>query len=131
MYVTGPRICEDCKRLEDEEFELVRKFVRDFPGATAPEVSKETGVSVHLIYRFLKEGRLEVTDSSPIALLCENCGKRVKSGRFCVDCSKRLANEMITAGRILEQDYSSKSDKAKRAEAGLRYMHGERKDSDR
>lgn len=127
MYVTGPRICEDCKKLEDEDFEKVRLFVRDFPGATIPEVSKETGVPSHLIYRFLKEGKLEVTESSPIALLCENCGNRIKSGRFCVSCSKRLANEMITAGKSLKDDYRKNADGQKQGDAGLRYLHGERK----
>ena len=103
MYSLGPQICDACKKLDDEEFEKVRLFVRDFPGATAQEVSKETGVPTHLIYRFLKEGRLEVAESSPIALLCENCGSRIKSGRFCITCSKRLANDMISAGKTLQE----------------------------
>ncbi|NMA67732.1 MAG: flagellar operon protein YvyF, partial [Clostridiaceae bacterium] len=82
MYAVGPQICEKCKKLEEEEFERVRLFLRDFPGATIQEVSRETEVSTQLIYRFLKEGRIEVADDSPIALLCENCSTRIKSGRF-------------------------------------------------
>jgi flagellar operon protein (TIGR03826 family) len=127
MYVSGLRLCDSCKKLDEEDFERVRQFVRDFPGATIPEVSKETGVPSQMIYRYLKEGKLEVSESSPIALLCENCGKRIKSGRFCVDCSKRLANEMITAGKSLREDYRKNYGKPKKEEAGLRYLHGERK----
>ena len=100
-YITGPQLCEVCKKQEEEEFEKVRKFLREYPGATIQEVSQATEVSQQLIYKFLKEGRLEVATDSPIALLCENCGVRITSGRFCVNCSKRLANEMIATGRML------------------------------
>lgn len=128
MYTAGPRICEACKKLEEEDFEKVRKFLRDFPGASVPEVARETQVSTHLIYRFLKEGKLEVAESSPISLLCENCGERIKSGRFCIACSKRLAGEMIKTGQSLKEDYERSVNKNKKQEAGLRYLHGERKE---
>jgi len=129
MYTTGPQICDACKKLEDEEYEKVRTFVRDFPGATVQEVSKETEVPIQLIYRFLKEGRLEVSESSPIALQCENCGVRIKSGRFCITCSKRLANDMINAGRTLKDAYGKSDDAGYKDDGrGLRYLHGERKD---
>ena len=129
MYSTGPQICDACKKLEDAEFEKVRVFVRDFPGATVQEASKETQVPIQLIYRFLKEGRLEVSESSPIALQCENCGARIKSGRFCISCSKRLANDMISAGRSLKDSYGREPETGpKEDERGLRYLHGERKD---
>ena len=124
---TGPKICDACKKIEDEEFEKVRAFVRDFPGATAQEVSRETGVPTHLIYRFLKEGRLEVAESSPIKLQCENCGVRIKSGRFCITCSKRLASDMIRVGRTLNDAVQKSSDT--KDSAGLRYLHGERKEN--
>lgn len=123
----GPRICDACKKLEEEEFERVRAFVREFPGATAQEVSEATGVPTHLIFRFLKEGRLEVSESSPIALQCENCGVRIKSGRFCVNCSKKLAADMIRMGRTLNETIQRSEQSSK--EAGLRYMHGERKET--
>jgi ribosomal protein L32 len=57
-------------------------------------VSNETGVSVRLIERFLREGRLILTEDSPIYLKCENCGKEIKTGRFCQACSTNLSNEM-------------------------------------
>ena len=129
MYVTGPQICDACKKLEDEEYEKVRAFVKEFPGANIQEVSRETGVSTHLIYRFLREGRLEVSESSPITLQCENCGVRIKSGRFCISCSKRLANDMIRAGKSLMGNNERNIDSEKKNEVrGLRYLHGELKE---
>jgi flagellar operon protein (TIGR03826 family) len=125
MYVGGPQICEDCKKQEEEKYEKVRLFLKDFPGATIQEVSQETEVETKLIYKFLKEGRLEISSTSPIALLCEQCGRRINSGRFCIDCSKKLANEMIIAGKSLKQ--RSKDEKTGEAR-GLRYIHGRLKE---
>jgi hypothetical protein len=126
MYVTGVQLCDACKRLDEEDFEKVRNFVRDFPGATVQEVSRETEVPTQMIYRYLKEGRLEVSESSQIALQCENCGARIKSGRFCINCSKKLANDMISAGKSLRETIKG-DDSAEKDVGGLRYMHGERK----
>jgi len=128
MFVTGPQLCDACKKLEEEEFERVRSFLKEFPGATIQEVARETEVPTQQIYKYLKEGRLEVAENSPIALQCENCGVRVKSGRFCINCSKKLANEMMNAGRSLkdslDKEYRNEEDERR----GLRYIHGIRKD---
>lgn len=127
MYVTGAQLCDACKKLDEQDFDKVRNFVRDFPGATVQEVSRETEVPTQMIYRYLKEGRLEVSESSPIALQCENCGARIKSGRFCINCSKKLANDMMSAGRSLHEAIKG-DDASERDIGGLRYMHGERKE---
>jgi len=128
-YITGPQLCEVCKKQEEEEFEKVRKFLREYPGATIQEVSQATEVSQQLIYKFLKEGRLEVATDSPIALLCENCGVRITSGRFCVNCSKRLANEMIATGRMLNDSLNRRSNaESDDKSRGLRYLDEYRRD---
>ncbi|HOQ75630.1 MAG TPA: flagellar operon protein YvyF [Thermoclostridium sp.] len=128
-YITGPQLCEVCKKQEEEEYEKVRKFLREYPGATIQEVSQATEVSQQLIYKFLKEGRLEVATDSPIALLCENCGVRITSGRFCVNCSKRLANEMIATGRMLNDSLNRRSNaESDDKSRGLRYLDQYRRD---
>jgi flagellar operon protein (TIGR03826 family) len=98
MYTMGPKLCEDCKKLEEEEFQKVRKFVREYPGATIQEVSAATEVPQNTIHKYLKDGRLEVAENSPIAIQCEKCGARIRSGRFCAQCSASLARDMMNAG---------------------------------
>jgi hypothetical protein len=131
MYVTGPQLCDECRKKEEEEYERVRKFLREYPGATIQEVSNATGVSPQLIYRFLKEGLLEVAPDSPITLLCENCGVRIQSGRFCVNCSRKLANEMIATGKTLLDSMKKKRSGLEEERArGLRYMDEYVRDKD-
>lgn len=129
MYATGSQICDVCKKAEEEEFDRVRIFLRDFPGASIQEVSESTEVSTQLIYKFLKDGRIEVSESSAIALQCENCGVRVTSGRFCLGCSKKLANEMMSTGRNLKDSLDKKNEKhSEEKDIGLRYMHEYKRD---
>ena len=111
QYVTGPVLCPVCRKKDEEEFEKVRKFLREFPGANMQEVSDNTGVSPAKISRWLKEERLEVSEDSPVALNCEKCGVRIRSGRFCVECSKGLAREMMNVGMELKQSLSKMSDR--------------------
>lgn len=130
MFVTGPQICDDCKKLDEEDFNKVRKFLRDYPGATMNEVSSATEVPVNKIHRYLKDDRIEVSEDSPIALQCETCGVRIKSGRFCMECSKKVARDMMSAGKnlqdSLQQSANSSSTQANK-DFGLRYKHKDEK----
>jgi len=125
MWAMGPQLCEDCKKAEEEDFLKVRKFVRDYPGASIQEVSAATEISQATIHKYLKDGRLEVSEDSPIAINCENCGARIRSGRFCVACSATLARDMMSAGKSLSQEKSSSNakDAPVKKERGLRYEH--------
>ena len=130
QYVTGSVLCPVCRKKDDEEFEKVRNFLRDFPGANMQEVSDNTGVSPGKISRWLKEERLEVSEGSPVALNCESCGVRIRSGRFCLDCSRSLAREMINAGRELQQSLGTSGRDSlnfDKDEFGLYYKHKEQK----
>ncbi|NLO38642.1 MAG: flagellar operon protein YvyF [Ruminiclostridium sp.] len=126
QYVTGPILCPACKQIDEEEFEKVRAFLRDFPGANMKEVADNTGVNPNKISRWLKEERLEVSEGSPVALNCENCGVRIRSGRFCIECSKGLAREMMSAGRELKDSLKRTQEKSSgtgKEDFGLYYKH--------
>ncbi len=127
QYVTGIQLCPVCKQIDEEEYEKVRTFLRDFPGANMKEVSENTGVSPNKINRWLREERLEVSEGSPVALNCESCGVRIRSGRFCIECSKGLAREMMNAGRDLRESlgkaHDKKGDNYNKDEFGLYYKH--------
>lgn len=132
QYVSGPVLCHVCRSLDEEEFQKVRDFLKEFPGATMQEVSTNTGVSPNKISRWLKEERLEVSETSAIALNCERCGVRIRSGRFCIECSKGLAKEMMNMGRELQNSLGKPSEKKggagfEKDEFGLYYKHKDQK----
>lgn len=102
----GMAVCNDCFEQEEKDFEDVKKYLEDHPGASTLEVSTQTEVDVRTITRFLREGRLEaegvqVVDSD---LNCDKCGKPISNGRYCDDCLKKLQSELKEAAAKLEKD---------------------------
>ncbi len=95
IYVyDGFDICLKCRRKDEDDFQRVKKYIDENPGANTNEISEETEVEASKIIEFLRQGRLEITDDSNILLDCERCGKPIKSGRFCKKCIVEMQREM-------------------------------------
>ncbi|AGB42153.1 flagellar operon protein TIGR03826 [Halobacteroides halobius DSM 5150] len=84
------KICPRCKQDEERDFEKVKNYLWDHPGANVEEISEETEVAEDLITKFIKEGRFAQLDGVDLSVECERCGAPIKNGRFCEDCSQKL-----------------------------------------
>ena len=124
-YIGGMPICPACKDKEEEDFQRIKKYLYENPGASLTQVSTELDVSVETIKRFLREGRLEIANEEGNLLLeCENCGRSIKSGRFCPDCERTLASSFKSAASQMKLDLESRVNNEKRS-LGLRYLNKE------
>ena len=124
-YISGMPICPACKDKEEEDFQRIKKYLYENPGASLTQVSTELDVSVETIKRFLREGRLEIANEEGNLLLeCENCGRSIKSGRFCPDCERTLASSFKSAASKMKLDLDSRVNNEKRS-LGLRYLNKE------
>ncbi|OON95699.1 MAG: hypothetical protein ATN36_00915 [Epulopiscium sp. Nele67-Bin005] len=94
QYTGGKPICTACKKEEEQQFMEIRDYLRDNPKATFVSCSDATGVPVKLIEDFIKEGRLVLSPSSPMAPQCETCGKDITTGRLCQQCLDQLGQEV-------------------------------------
>ena len=99
QYVGGPPICQACKEKEEETFKIIKEYIYEHKEANMVQISNDTGVSTKLIEKFIRDGRLILTEDSPIFLRCEKCGAEIKTGRFCAACSRTLSNEMRISSR--------------------------------
>ena len=90
----GQRICPDCLAQEEKKFNLVKEYLWDNPGATIPEVSEATDVGEAIIEKFVREGRLVEVQGSNMKVECENCGKAISEGKYCSECSNKLAHDI-------------------------------------
>lgn len=90
----GSKICLNCRRKEEENFQIVKEFLDINPGASVPVVVEETGVSMEQIMEFLREDRLEIRGEAGYVLQCESCGEKIPSGRFCPSCIHQLQTEI-------------------------------------
>lgn len=89
-YIKDP-LCPECMKAEEETFQKVRAYLKEFPGNSIAQVSRDTGVSPRKINKYLRDGRLEVTEGLSDFLTCMNCGKPITTGKFCRDCSSKLS----------------------------------------
>lgn len=129
-YMGGSPYCQTCRQADEEDFKKVKDYLYRNPGANITQVSVELEISVEKIRRFLKEGRLEITSSEGNMLLeCENCGKAIKSGRFCDECERSLAAGLKSTADNMRSEMSHTTDPSKKA-IGMRYLNKDIKKSD-
>ena len=104
----GNNLCSRCTKTEEDEYTIVRRYVRDHPGANVFEVAEETRVAEEKILRFLREGRL-VSQGFSTILECERCGRAINSGRYCDKCFHELNAELQGAipGKSPQRDTPS------------------------
>lgn len=101
-YVSGPFTCQVCREQLELKFQEVKEYIRAHKGVGIPEVSEACDVEPSQIRQWLREDRLEVTEDSPIQLLCESCGTMIRSGRFCDKCKNSVTSglkEVLKEGR--------------------------------
>lgn len=120
QYLSGPVICQNCKEDEEKIFKVVKEYIRENKGATIEEVSRETGASVSMIEKFLKQGRLEVAEGSPIETNCERCGKKIRSGKYCTSCRESIASNLDE----MAQGIRGGSKKDEDVKARMRFLNG-------
>lgn len=90
MVYTGSPICPECRRREEEEYEKVRAFLTQNPGASISAIEEATGVPAQTILDFFRRGLLELSASSDSALVCAICKRPIEKGRICPECEKNL-----------------------------------------
>ncbi len=119
----GRNICNKCLEKEEAEYKIVRRYVRDHPGASIFEVSEETDIEEEKILQFIRDGRLKSQGFKGV-LECESCGQSISNGRFCMDCMAKRDNEIrgvlrhaapgqakpASAGKMNERIYSREKD---------------------
>jgi flagellar operon protein (TIGR03826 family) len=91
-YIGGPPLCQACRDKLEKKFQEVRDYLWENPKATIAEITTNIeDVSSHQIKQWIREERLQLSSDSPISLYCENCGKKIVTGRYCQDCKNKMA----------------------------------------
>lgn len=96
-HVFGDRICDDCRKAEEELFKAVKEYVWDHKGANITEVAEHFDVKPDVIKKYVRDGRLQLDENSPLKVNCENCGVVIMSGRYCDKCKLAIHNEIIAS----------------------------------
>jgi len=89
----GEYRCEDCLNLEYDDYGKVRNYIENKHGATMLEIENAVNVKQKVIRQMLKEERFEITSNSNVFMICEACGKEIRSGKLCHKCSSVFAKK--------------------------------------
>ena len=87
-------ICALCRKEDLDVFEKVRLYIKDNPDRSIAEVAKETEVSQKKIIRYIREGKIEISEGMLEDVRCEACGKPLTTGRYCPECLNRLSSDL-------------------------------------
>ena len=108
----GFKLCHNCRKADELDFQKVKEYLEEFPGANISNVVEVTGVDTKKVIEFLREGRLEIEGGGDIILECETCGVGITTGRFCNKCvgglQKELGQAIGSGAKQQEEDKGSK-----------------------
>lgn len=90
----GFKICHSCRQDDEKDFQTVKEYLDQHPGANISNVVDETKIETKKIIEFLREGRLEIVGGGNIVLECEKCSTPINTGRFCDKCTAGLQQEL-------------------------------------
>jgi len=112
-------ICEKCFREEEKQYETVYNYLRKRENRTAmmAQVVEATGVKESLIIKFVKEGRLHLSQFPNLGYPCDRCGTLIREGKLCTDCSTDIQKQIDDLHRAEEE---------KRKQAQRRIYYGKK-----
>ncbi|HOJ10371.1 MAG TPA: MerR family transcriptional regulator [Clostridiales bacterium] len=123
-FIGGSLLCPSCRDEDEADFQKIKRYLYENPGATILQVSKDLDINIDKIKRFLKDERLEIIGDEGIPVLeCEKCGKPISTGRFCDTCSRELAADFTSAARDIQKANNMAEYGTGR---GLRYLSREK-----
>lgn len=96
FYGIGKMYCSSCMKIDTEQFQRVKDYLREVGPKTMFEIEAALGIHHRTVQVYLREGRLEVPINSEVFIHCEMCGAALRSGRYCPDCVHKLSSEFVT-----------------------------------
>lgn len=94
-YVVGmPPLCQSCIKELEDKFAVVKEYIYNNPGAGIAEIAQATDVTTSQLQKWIREERLTFSEDSVVGIECENCGKMIKTGRFCKTCKETMATRL-------------------------------------
>ncbi len=89
----GYILCSECRRTDEARFQLVKKFLQQYPDSEGKEVYLATGVPINTLIKWVREGRLISTNAYKLGAVCDRCGKPVCTGKMCPECKAEVVRK--------------------------------------
>ncbi|KIL36691.1 flagellar protein [Cohnella kolymensis] len=91
-------VCGNCYQEIEKEYQKCADHLRKNRGITIQQLSDDTGSSVKQITRWIREGRITITNAPNMSYPCESCGiVLIRDGNLCDPCRGRLTRDIKNA----------------------------------
>jgi uncharacterized protein len=107
----GSKVCPNCTEQLEKDFETVKEYLYNNPGANLVDVTEATGVSEKTVLYYMREGRLAI-EGADSSLTCEKCKKPISCGRFCKQCQAELESTLYKSYVQSKQELADEAKKA-------------------
>ena len=107
----GEMVCPACRDKAEEDLKKVKDYLWKNPNSPLYKVAEDCEVTEKEIKKWLRDGRIKLSEDSLIEMYCEGCGARISSGRFCDKCKAGTINGMndiIKQSRAVEETAGKK-----------------------
>lgn len=91
------KICPACQKKLEDKFHEVKEYLEEHPNASVEQTATDNDVSTKQIRQWVKQERLILSSATVAGIVCEKCGRPIRTGRFCKDCKASMANELENA----------------------------------
>ena len=95
--ISASKICPECQHKLEEKFQEVKEYLNQNPFANIDVLSQECEVSVKQIKEWVREERLVFAEGSMDGIECTQCGKLIRTGKYCDECKNKIANNLRSA----------------------------------
>ncbi|MFD1736803.1 TIGR03826 family flagellar region protein [Bacillus salitolerans] len=105
-------VCRECYKNEEKLFQKVYDFIRKRENRMAkmPEVVEATEVDEELISKWIRKGKLKVSNFPNLGYKCERCGTYIQKGKLCNSCTMGIKSALTK----LEEEEAKKKEKSRR-----------------
>ena len=110
-YMGGAPLCPACQKKLEEKFQEVKAFLEENPNSSVETVAEELDVSVNQIRQWIRVERLSLSVAGADGIVCETCGKPIRTGRFCEKCKNNMANALAESIHKPEPPQETERDK--------------------
>ncbi|MCG1021578.1 TIGR03826 family flagellar region protein [Sutcliffiella horikoshii] len=98
-------VCEACYKEEEVQYQTVYKYIRqrDNRMASLDQVVENTGVAESLILKFIRKGRIQLTQFPNLGYPCDRCGRMIREDKLCIGCKKDIQGQLSQLDREEER----------------------------
>ena len=91
-------ICQNCWKDEEKAYERVYQFIRKRENRTATmtQVVESTEIDEDLLLKFIRTGRLKLSQFPNLGYPCEKCGALIREGKLCGTCTEEFRKDLNT-----------------------------------